>query len=300
MAMRRTLKEVPKCSKPAMTLPLQNPLYCIKIQYIYILFLLPDCAMNDQSIEQPIDQPIPVSIEQLLLRHDTWRGHFHDFSAQPTIATGFDELDNNLANRGWPLGNLIEICQPKIQAEWQLLLPALHKLPGLIVLLNPPQVPFCQAIIQAGINLERLIVVATSDKNHFIASFIELARASVGAVMAWQPNETLSYTELRKLALATTDGAGLCVIFRSSTNQQQSSPAALRIFARPISAGLELTLFKQKGFLQTQQARPFAIPLPESWKPVLAYNLLTQSLGTHKTDSKPRRLASVTPLRGKR
>lgn len=256
--------------------------------------------MNDHSIDQPSDQITPVSLEQLLLRHDTWLGHSQGFSAQPVVATGFEELDSNLANRGWPLGNLIEICQPKIQAEWHLLIPALHKLSGLIVLLNPPQVPFCQAIIQAGIDLERLVVVATNDKSHFIACFIELARASIGAVMAWQPNENLSYTELRKLTLATADGSGLCVLFRPSANQQQSSPAALRIFARPIPAGLELTLFKQKGFLQTQQARPFIIPLPESWKPVLAYNLLTQSSGTRKTDSTSRRLANVTPLRGKR
>ena len=251
--------------------------------------------MNNPSIAQ-----LPsVSIEKLLLRHDTWRGQPQGFGIQPTVSTGFNELDNNLVNRGWPLGSLIEICQPKIQAEWQLFMPALHQLAGLIVLLNPPYTPFCQGLIQAGLDLERLVVVATRDKNHFIACFIELARTSVGAVMAWQPNDNLSYTELRKLALATTDGTSLCALFRPSVNQQQSSPAALRIFARPLPAVLELTLFKQKGLLQTQQIRPLTLPLPDTWQAILPYPMLNQQSKAHKPDSKPQHLAGITPRRGR-
>lgn len=242
--------------------------------------------------------PPPVSIEQLLLKGDAWLGGdvSHRF-ANRAVKTGFDSLDKELLNQGWPLGCLIEICQQKMQAEWQLLTPAFHELSGLIVLLNPPQLPFCQAFIQAGIDLERMVVVAAADKRHFIACFIELARASVGAIMAWQPKESLSYTELRKCTLAAADGTGLCVMFRPSAAQQQSSPAALRIFARLAPVGLELTLFKQKGFLQTQQPRPMVIALPDIWKPVTPYYLLNQKSDTGK---QKRRLASVTPLRGKR
>jgi protein ImuA len=258
--------------------------------------------------ELPPEMPTPISIEQLLLRDDTWMGHSRRFSSRRVVGTGFEKLDEGLLNQGWPLGCFIEICQQKMQAEWHLLTPALQELSGLIVLLNPPQIPFCQAFIQAGIDLERLVVVAASDKSHFIACFIELARASVGAVMAWQPQDTLSYTELRKCALATGEGTGLCVMFRPSATQQQSSPAALRIFAQLVPNGLELTLFKQKGFLQKQQPRPIVIALPTAWQPVLPYCELNKKALNQKTlnqkfiASEPdsRRLASVTPLRGKK
>lgn len=255
----------------------------------------------------PPECPNPPSIEQLLLKGDAWLGGNapHRF-ANRAVKTGFDSLDKALLNQGWPLGCFIEVCQQRMQAEWQLLTPALHELSGLIVLLNPPQLPFCQAFIQAGIDLEQMVIVAASDKRHFIACFIELARASVGAIMAWQPKDSLSYTELRKCALAAADGTGLCVMFRPSATQQQSSPAALRIFARLASAGVELTVFKQKGFLQPQQPRPIVIPLPDIWKPVLPYYALNQKDAlneksiSRKPDPKPRRVASVTPLRGKR
>lgn len=249
----------------------------------------------------PPKMPNPVTLEQLLLKGDACLGVGASYRfAHHAVKTGFDALDKELLNQGWPLGGVIEICQHRMQAEWQLLTPALHELSGLIVLLNPPQLPFCQAFIQAGIDLERMVVVTASNKNHFMACFIELARASVGAVMAWQPKDNLSYTELRKCTLAAADGTGLCVMFRPSAAQQQSSPAALRIFARLAPAGLELTLFKQKGFLQTQQPRPIVITLPDIWKPVLPYSLLNEKSISRKPDPKPRRLAGVTPLRGKR
>lgn len=248
----------------------------------------------------PSEMPSPVSLEQILLKGDAWLGlGTSHHRANQSITTGFEKLDKCLLNQGWPLGSFIEICQQRMQAEWQLLIPALHGLSGLVVLLNPPQQPFCQALIQAGIDLERVVVVTASDKRHFLACFIELARASVGAIMAWQPREKLSYTELRKCTLAAADGTGLSIMFRPSATQQQSSPAALRIFAQLAPTGLELTLFKQKGFLQTQQPRSIVIELPEIWKPVLPYNSLNEKSISSKPDPKPRRLASVTPLRGK-
>lgn len=247
----------------------------------------------------PPELPTPMSLEQLLLRDDMWMGHSQRFTTRSAVDTGYEELNAGLLNRGWPLGGLVEICQQGMQGEWQLFIPSLLELPGLIVLLNPPADPFCQAFIQAGIDLERLIVVAAPEKNHFIACFIELARASVGAVMAWQPKASLSYTELRKCLLAASEGTGLSVMFRPSTAQQQSSPAGLRLFAQMIPTGLEITVFKQKGHLQMQQPHPIVLPLPEAWQAAPSYHSLNQKATGAKQTAKPKRLASVTPLRGK-
>lgn len=225
-------------------------------------------------------------------------GHSRRFTTLAAITTGFDALDERLLNRGWPLRSLIEICQQDMQGEWQLFTPALLKTPGLIVLLNPPADPFCQAFIQAGIDLDRLVVVEATEKSHFIACFIETVRASVGAVLAWQPKESMTYTELRKCLLAASDGNGLCVIFRPSAVQQQSSPAGLRLFAQIIPSGLEITVFKQKGHLQSKLARPIVLPLPDAWAPALPYAALGQGPAARDKDIKPR-VGSVTPLRGK-
>ena len=249
--------------------------------------------------ETPCELPAPVTLEQLLLRDDMWVGHSNRFTARAAVATGHDELNSALLNKGWPLASLVEVCQEGMQCEWQLFTPALLDMSGLVVLLNPPAAPFSQAFIQAGMDLDRLIIVSAAEKAHFLACFIELARASLGAVMAWQPKASLTYTELRKCQLAASEGSGLSVMFRPSAAQQQSSPAPLRLYARIVPAGLEVTVFKQKGHLQMQQARPIVLDLPERWNPVLPYHALNQnSAGSHPVN-KPRRLASVTPLRGK-
>ncbi len=245
--------------------------------------------------ELPPDIAQPVSIEQLLLRGDTWLGHSQRFMQRDAVSSGHVELDKSLLNSGWPLKSLVEVCQAGMQGEWQLFTPALLKMSGLIALLNPPADPFCQAFIQAGLDLERLIIVNATEKDQFIACFIELARAGVDAVVGWQPDENMTYTELRKCALAASEGAGLAVIFRPSDAQQQSSPASLRLFVHQIPTGLEITIFKQKGHLQTQQARPVVIGLPEQWQPALPYH----ELNRNKVPVVKPPSATVTPLRGK-
>ncbi len=247
----------------------------------------------------PPEIPTTVSLEQLLQRDDMWMGHSQRFTTRAALETGYEQLNEGLLNRGWPLGSLVEVCQQGMQGEWQLFTPALLQMPGLVVLLNPPAAPFSQAFIQAGIDLERLIVVTAAEKNHFIACFIELSRASVGVVLAWQPNESMTYTELRKCQLAASEGTCMSVMFRPASTQQQSSPATLRVYAQIVPTGLEITVFKQKGHLQTQQAKPIILDLPEKWKPALPFHELNQKAAGIKQDAKPTRLASVTPLRGK-
>lgn len=248
--------------------------------------------------DQFTDSPAPVSLEQLLLRDDTWLGHSQRFTTRAAVPTGYEALDNGLANNGWPLASFIEVCQSGSQAEWLLFTPALLETVGVFVLLNPPAAPFCQALIQAGIDLERLVVVDTTDKAHFIACFLELSRAGVGALLAWQPKDTLTYTDLRKCQLAASEGAGLSIMFRPSSVQQQNSPATLRVFSQLTPAGLQLTLFKQRGQL-SQPAKPIVIELPKRWRPVLPYSALYHIPAAQQADNKPPRVATVTPLRGK-
>lgn len=228
-------------------------------------------------------------LEQILRRSDIWRGRSHGFTPRPALKTGHDRLDLDLLHGGWPRGGLIEVCQHQFQGEWLLFTPALRSLePGLIVLLNPPAEPFSQALIQAGVDLDRLVVVDAPAKEQFLACFTELARAGgCSAVLGWQPPDNLSYTEMRKCLLAAAGGTGLYTLFRPCSAQRQSSPAALRLFARVIPAGLEITVFKQKGILQRSQPRPLVLPVPEQWRGSPPYHALHGGRLDHGERSRP-------------
>ncbi len=270
-------------------------LYCISIQQsIKIMTSLPP------------DISAPVDLEDVLARPDIWRGYTRGFAPQPAIDTGYTALNTELLCQGWPVSSLIEVCQQNLShSEWLLMVPALLKTPGgYIVLLNPPATPFCQALIQAGLDLERILIVQTSSKADFLASFLELTRAEAcDAVLAWQPKQALSYTELRKCLLATADGSGLYVLFRPASLRQQSSPAGLRLLTEINAGNLQITIFKQKGLLQTQQPRPINLSLPIIWQGLLPHQLLDQhsspdSIQPANNQSHPKRkLGSVTRLR---
>ena len=222
------------------------------------------------------DRSGALTLDQLLCREDIWRGKHNHFSSGQAVATGHGNLDALLLHRGWPRGTLIEICQQPFQGEWQLFLPSLLSLDsGLIVLLNPPTEPFSQALIQAGVDLDRLVVINAGEKSQFLRCFRELARTgNCAALLAWQPEAYFTYTELRKCLLAAADGKGLYTLFRPAPAQQQNSPASLRLFTQMIPSGLEITVFKQKGMLHRRQPKPLVLPMPANWRTVPSHGEL--------------------------
>jgi len=244
----------------------------------------------------PPDNPPAPGLEQLLCRGDIWRGRSPHSPVQQVVDTGYTQLNERLSGGGWPVASLIEVCQRMAShGEWHLLMPALlNSQRGLVVLLNPPLSPFAQALLKAGIDLERLLIVEAKDKSDFLASFIELARSDAcDAVMAWQPNQALSYTELRKCALASTEGQGIYVLFRPDAVRDQSSPAVVRLSLEWQAEQLSVSIFKQKGQLRAD-ASPVSLPLPLAWTGLLPHQQLDQ-LGKPKP-----KVASVTPIHGGR
>jgi len=141
----------------------------------------------------------PTDLAQLLERDDIWVGKAKRVAAKEFLGSGHESLDGVLSG-GWPTGSLLEICQQgSLSAEWVLLGAPLAKEHRPIFLLNPPMLPFCPALVEMGIDLNRLYIVRTANKIAFVNAFVELARSSeCGALLAWQPKESLTYTELRK------------------------------------------------------------------------------------------------------
>ncbi len=224
-----------------------------------------------------------ATLEQLLRREDVWRGHSRRFTPQVTLDTGYSRLNAALLHKGWPLGRLIEVCQPSLcgNSEWQLMAPALlNAAQGYVLLLNPPALPFAQGLLQIGLSLERLLVVQVENKADFIASFVELARAEAcTAILAWQPKQALTYTELRKCLLATADGRALSVLFRPSSAELQSSPASLRLAVELQPQDLRVRIFKQKGLLQKSPLGALSLPLPAAWTGLLPHARLDEAAG---------------------
>lgn len=226
-------------------------------------------------------------LDQLLRRGDVWRGHSAAFNHKSTLATGHSALDPLLLGNGWPLKSLIEAALPLGKkapnsslvpaACWFLLGPSLRaqltKSDGYLLLLNPPAIPFAQGLIQQGIPLNRLLIVNTENKQDFVAAFTELSQATYcHAVIAWQPKQALSYTELRKCQLACDNGQALNILFR--TNLLQSSPAPLRLALNLQQHTLNVQVIKQRGDFKQATAE---LALPADWQSLAPYKYLLPS-----------------------
>lgn len=252
------------------------------ILYIQTAFRIDNVFMPHPSTIKPATacKPSATSLEQLLRRPDVWRGHSRNFLPSTVIDTGYAELNQALQHKGWPSGGLIEVCQSYHAAEWQLFHPGISLLMAEqrmahLALINPPALPFVAALQQMNINSQQVIVVQTHTTEELIVCFKELSRSlACPLVFAWQPKRALSYAQLRKLQLSTTEQHGLYVIFRHLRAAQQSSPACLRLTLSPRPRHIELHIFKQKGQLQSHT---ITLPIPEVWKPLAAHNVLNRA-----------------------
>lgn len=218
-----------------------------------------------------------------VLRHkDVWRGYTQQQETQKTLDTGHTRLNKALVHNGWPAGGLIELCPTGLHTcgEWSLLTPAIKALmeqsSKYVVLLNPPATPFAPGLLQAGINLDQLLIISPKNKQEFIFCFIELARAQECAmVLSWPPKQALNYTELRKCQLATTNSSGFFFLIRNQLTLQQSSPARLKIKVALKDNDLQLDIIKQKGQLKHSGA---TLPQAIHWRTYRTHNQLELSV----------------------
>ena len=229
-------------------------------------------------------QPTP-ELEQLLLRGDIWRGTKAVVQDNNGQDTGYPALNDYLVHHGWPQSCLIEInLQEAGHGEWLLLSPALSNSPqGLQILINPPAIPFAQGLIQAGIDLDRLLIINAPAKHDFLAAFVEISRAKACShLLAWQPAQALNYTEIRKCVLASNEGTGIYWLLRHSRNIAQHSPAHLRLRTRIHAEHLEVVITKQKSGDQSLLNKPLEIPLPREWMGYETHANLGTLPDTHK------------------
>lgn len=193
---------------------------------------------------------VPNQLEELLKTQPAlWRGRdqYNDLASVPT---GYAQLDNVLPSGGWGIGCLTELLLEQHGiGEISLLLPGLQQVTAenqWAAFVNPPYLPYAPALANAGINLERLLIVNTDNDNDTLWATEQLLRAGIFAAVVGWVNRT-SAQKQRRLQLAAELGKTWATVYRPASAQDQHSPAALRILVGFDTKRLSLHIIKSRG-----------------------------------------------------
>jgi cell division inhibitor SulA/protein ImuA len=117
----------------------------------------------------------------------------------------------------------------------------------LIAWVNAPHLPYAPAIAQAGIPLERCLVVRPANREDALwAAEQALKSGACGAVLLWvEPMR--DYASLRRLQMAAEAGRTMAVYFRPTAAESHSTPAHLRVVVLREKGALNLRIPKRRG-----------------------------------------------------
>jgi len=180
-----------------------------------------------------------------------WRGGELEHVVHPVVPTGHHALDRELPGGGWPMGTLSEVLHDGVGiGEVGFLSGALARAADgdrLIAWINPPHLPYAPAIAQAGIPLERCLVVRPENREDAMwAAEQALKSGACGAVLLWI-GQVKDYAWLRRLQMAAEAGRAMAVYFRPSAAEALSTPAHLRVAVSREHGALEVRIPKRRG-----------------------------------------------------
>jgi len=208
-----------------------------------------------------------------------WRGcgagQYSKYKQNNGLGTGYHKLDEILPEQGWPQATVIEvISQYSGIGEIQLFLPAMAKLTAQkknIIWIAPPFIPYAPALLQAGLDLDYVLVLGTRslDRNNLWAMEKVLHVSACGLVLCWPGR--LNIRLVRRLQLAAEKGNSIGVLFshmnlpatpadmknppKSFRHEHQygSLPVALRLAIQPVlpvtgwTSTLQVSIVKARG-----------------------------------------------------
>ncbi|MFI2812579.1 MULTISPECIES: translesion DNA synthesis-associated protein ImuA [Microbulbifer] len=215
-------------------------------------------AENLIQNKQLTDQLKQQRLDQLLARADIWQAANEHHRRRNGIATGYSGLDALLAGHGWPRGATTELLVDQSGiGELSLLLPALAELTRqeqMVVLVNPPHIPYAPALASAGVQLEKLLILhPRGPRDTLWAMEQTLQSGCCGALLSWQERQPPADRDLRRLQVAARDGECLHFHFRPQSCASSPSPASLRLQLASDGDQLALKLIKQLGGRSGQQ-----------------------------------------------
>lgn len=216
-------------------------------------------------------QTDPRQALELLLRNPAiWRAEPAAQGLSQAVASGHAALDALLPQRGWPLGALTELLVGATGiGELSLLAPALGGLSAEgrhVALLAPPYLPQPRAWLQAGIPLERLLIVEATSGDLLWSAEQLLRSGECAAVVLWAEaaGRALDYRALQRLQLAAANAKALCLLYRPLAAETQPSPAPLRLRLAADAGRLQVQVLKCRGLAPVQ---PLTLQvLPPHWQ----------------------------------
>jgi hypothetical protein len=179
------------------------------------------------------------------------------YTASPAdrLPTGFPALDEALGG-GLHAGALNEIFTAASgSGALEALMPAIAKAGSgrrLLAWIHPTSAPYPPALVQAGSDLDRwLIVRPLTDDDHLWSIEQTLRSRGCAAMIACLGD--LHDLGLRRLQLCAREGGAVAVLLRPAALMSRPSPAAVRIFAEPERAReprrrrVRMTLLRCRG-----------------------------------------------------
>ena len=208
-----------------------------------------------------------ASVADLVQLPGVWRGGELEHVAHRVVETGFAALDAELPGGGWPMGTLTEVLHDGAGiGEVTFLAGALARAAGgdrLTAWIAPPYLPYAPALAQAGLALDRCMVVRPASREDALwAAEQALKSGACGAVLFWSEGrraEAQEYAWMRRLQLAAQAGDAMAVIYRSTAAELQSTPAHLRVALAGEEGALKVRIPKRRGPPLTKSLN---LPLP--------------------------------------
>lgn len=215
-----------------------------------------------------------ASVAQLVQHPGVWRGGELEHARQPSMATGHAALDAELPGGGWPTGTLTEVLHDGVGiGEVSFLTGALAcacRDGRMIAWINAPHLPYAPALAQAGIALERCLVVRPADREDALwAAEQALRSGACGALLFWPAREggsarrTDEYAWLRRLQMAAEAGRAMAVFYRPTAAERLSTPAHLRVVLAREQGLLKVRIPKRRG---PPLVHPIALDLSRPWE----------------------------------
>ncbi len=198
-----------------------------------------------------------ASVADLVQLSGVWRGGELEHAAQPPVATSHAALDAQLPGGGWPTGTLSEVLHDEAGiGEVTFLAGALARASArerMVAWIDPPHLPYAPALAQAGLALDRCLVVRPANREDALwAAEQALKSGACGAVLLWLDEKGAvrrhdEYAWLRRLQMAAQSGRAMAVCYRSTAAERVSTPAHLRVVLSSQDGTLRIRIPKRRG-----------------------------------------------------
>lgn len=196
-----------------------------------------------------------ATVAELVQLPGVWRGGELEHVAHPVAPTGHARLDAELPGGGWPLGTLSEVLHDGMGiGEVGFLSGALARAAEgerMVAWIHPPYLPYAPSIAQAGLPLERCLVVQPANREDALWAAEQSLKSGVcGAVLLWLESsraQAEDYAWMRRLQLAAQAGNSMAVLYRSSAAERLSTPAHLRVVLSREGGALMVRIPKRRG-----------------------------------------------------